>query len=551
MKYEVRTPRKTIEVNLEDNFLERAIKFVDPNLYAKRLRGRIAGAIAGNYFGASKSRRQLSQWNPKDGSPDVTVSYELQDLRSRSRDLLRNAPLATGAINTVCTNVVGSGLQLQSRIDRSILNITDEQATAWENKAELEWSLFWDTKEVDLSRTLTGSGLMDLVFRQVLENGDVFVNLPRMTRGNTPYLTRLQLIEADRVCNKDSVSDTNELVMGIEKDEYGAPKAYHICNEYPYYNLISAKGIGRKWTVIPAYSEKTGLPNMLHVFRPLRPGQSRGLPYLTPVVEQLKQIDRYSEAELMAAVIASYMTVFIRTEKGNAEFDVSGLGVETGAKASDTDIKLASGAIIDLAKGESIEVFDPKRPNTSFDPFVQAVLRQIGVALEIPFEILIKHFTASYSAARAAILEAWKFFLSRRTWLAGNFVQPVYEVFLYEAISSGRLPAPGYFTNPLIRMAYNTAEWIGPAPGQIDPVKEVDAAIRRIDNALSTRAKETAALGGDWDSNIRQLEKERQQLDAAGLWPLAEGGEAPAPAGAPAPKDDENENKGGSDLETP
>ena len=517
MKYNVKVGRKTFEV--EDNFIDRAVKFIDPNRYAHRLRSRIFGAIVGNYYGASKSRRQTSQWNPLDGSPDITITYELADLRSRSRDLLRNTPLAAGAINTVCTNVVGSGLQLQSRIDRSILNISDDQADEWENKAELEWALFWDTKEVDLNRTLNGPGITELVFRQVLENGDVFVNLPRMTRGFTPYLTRLQLIEADRVCNSNSVTDTNELAMGVEKDEYGAPRSYHICNEYPYYNLASNKKAGKKWTVIPAYSEITALPNILHVFRPLRPGQSRGLPYLTPVIEQLKQVDRYSEAELMAAVISSMLTVFIKTEKGSTDFDTTGLGVETKATSSDTDVKLAAGAIIDLAQGEDIAVVDPKRPNTSFDPFVQAVLRQVGVALEIPFEILIKHFTASYSAARAALLEAWKFFISRRVWLAANFIQPVYEIFLYEAISSGRLPAPGYFTNPLIRMAYSSAEWIGPAAGQIDPVKEADGAIKRINNGLSTRAKETAALGGDWDSNIRQLTKELQQLKNAGMWP--------------------------------
>lgn len=527
MKYSVKVPHKGT-VTFEDNFLDRAIKVVSPQRYAQRLRGRLVGAIAGNYFGASKTRRQTSQWLPIDGDPDVTITYELSDLRSRSRDMQRNTPIAAGAINTAVTNVVGAGLTLQARIDRSVLNLTDEQADAWERAAEREWALFSDTKECDLARTLKFSAITELAFRQVLENGDIFINLPRIPRGFTPYQLRLQLIEADRVSNKDGVSDTKELVMGVHKDANGAPFAYDICNQFPWYNTQDKTA--REWQTIKAWGEQTGLPNILHLFRPLRPGQSRGIPYLTPVIEPLKQLDRYTESELMAAVISSMFTVFIETEKGTSDFDIGDLGAETGATTSDKDVKLASGAIIDLAKGEKITTANPGRPNSAFDPFVIAILRQIGVALEIPYEILIKHFTASYSASRAALLEAWKFFITRRTWLSDNFCQPVYEVFLYEAITSGRLSAPGFFKFPEIRRAYTSAEWIGPAQGQLDPVKETNAAGKRLELRISTISKETAALGGDWDRNFPQIRKETEQLRSIGLTPPAEG---PKPAAQP------------------
>jgi len=213
------------------------------------------------------------------------------------------------------------------------------------------------------------------------------------------------------------------------------------------------------------------------------------------------------------------LTVFIKTEAGESNFDVSELGAETGATVSDKDIKLGNGAIIDLAKGEAIETVNPLRPNTAFDPFVQAILRQIGVALELPFEVLIKHFTASYSAARSSLLEAWKFFNGRRQWLAQNFCQQVYEVWLFEAIANGRIAAPGFFNNPLIKKAYSSAEWIGPAQGQIDPVKEVSAAEKRLQLTLTTQAQECAAIGNDWDSVISQTKKERKQKIDAGINP--------------------------------
>ncbi len=545
MKYDIKVPRKGT-VTVEDNFLDRAIRVVSPERYARRIRSRIVGAIVGNYFGASTVRRQTSQWKPIDGDPDSTISYELGDLRQRSRDLIRNTPLATGAINTVTTNVVGSGLKLQVRIDRSTVNLSDDEADAWEAAAEREWALFSESKECDLSRTLNFAAITELVFRQVLENGDIFINLPRIERGFTPYALRLQLIEADRVSNKNNAADNKTLVMGVHKDENGAPTAYDICNQYPWHNI--QEKTTRTWETIDAWGKSTGLPNILHIFKPLRPGQSRGTPYMTPVIEQLKQLDRYSEAELQAAVISSMLTVFIKTEKVDSAFDIGDLGAETKAAASDKDVKLASGAIIDLAKGESIETVNPQRPNTAFDPFVQAVLRQIGVALEIPFEILIKHFTASYTAARAALLEAWKFFIARRAWLAGNFNQPVFEVFLYEAIASGRLSAPGYFQYPEIRKAYAAAEWVGPSAGQIDPLKEVDAAGKRLELRLSTISQETAQLGGDWDKNLPQIRKETEQLRDMGLTAPAEATSSVAPR--PPDRDNDSALDKEDDLET-
>ena len=74
----------------------------------------------------------------------------------------------------------------------------------------------------------------------------------------------------------------------------------------------------------------------------------------------------------------------------------------------ENSIELAPGAVIDLGEGEKANMVNPGRPNPNFDPFVIAVLKQIGAALEIPYEILIMAFSSNYSASRAAILEFFK-----------------------------------------------------------------------------------------------------------------------------------------------
>jgi lambda family phage portal protein len=292
----------------------------------------------------------------------------------------------------------------------------------------------------------------------------------------------------------------------------GAPVAYHIseCHPYDYTNNED------KSVRVSAIAED-GSRQVFHIFTRIRPGLTRGVPYLAPVIESLKQIDRYTEAEIMSAVISSMFTIFVKSEEEEGLSAMTPIS-ETGGSIRDNDYKIAPGAILDLQPNESIEIADPKRPNQAFDGFVQAILRQVGVALEIPFEILIKHFTASYSAAQAALVEAWKFFSSKRRWLADSFCQPVYELVISEAIATGLLKAPGFFSNPLVRAAFLGAVWIGPPRGQIDQLKEINAAETRLMLGISTLAEETAQItGGDWERKHPQSAKEHRMRLEAGL----------------------------------
>ena len=508
--------KQTALLSANPNLIDRVVNYFDPVRAVQRYRARVFMGLAGGYLGGSKTRRNLKQWTPWGYDADSDILPDLPTLRERSRDLIRNAPLAAGAINTKVTNVVGTGLKLQSRIDRKILNLTDEQADAWEENTEREWRLFWDSKNCDAARTLNGNAITRLVYRQAKENGDVFIVLSRIPIKNFPYDLKLQVVEADRVCNKDNAMDTDTLSGGIKKDQYGAPVKYHILKQHP--GAIHTLRKNMEWQEIPAFGPDLSLRNVIHLYSPTRPGQTRGVPDLAPVIELLKQLDRYTEAELTASVISGMFTTFVESESGEPTLDLTDIADETGAKTSDKDYKLSSGLIVSLAPGEKIHDTNPGRPNATFDPFVLSVLRQAGVALELPFEILIKHFTASYSASQAARLEAWKYFISERQWLAANFMQTIYEIWMYEAVAKERIFAPGFFSDSLTHWAYLGAEWIGPARGQIDELKEINAAEKRVEMGVSTLSEVTAEMtGGDWEKKHPQSVKEHNMRGQAGL----------------------------------
>jgi len=494
-----------------ENLLDRVIWYLSPGAGMRRLRARKAMELLSSYDGASRVKRTLKSWTASMADADTDILADLPTLRERSRDLCRNNPLAGGAIKTKVTNVVGTGLGFHSQLDRDVLNLTDDQADDLENLIEREWKLFWNTKACDLTRTLTGRALTRLVYRQQKENGDVFILLVHKNRPGVIYDLKLQVIEADRVCNKDNAPDTDRLAGGVEKDEDGAPVKYHILNVHPG-RLGSIKE--KKWEIRDAWNEQTGLPNIIHFFDPTRPGQSRGVPDLAAVIEPFKQLGRYTEAEIMAAVVSGFFTVFVESDPGNLGSNGELIRKIGGAAAGggEADLKLGNGLIVGLNPGEKIHDSNPGRPNVNYDGFVMAVLRQIGAGLELPFEILIKHFTASYSAARAALVELWKYVQSERQLLVDSFFRPVQEVWMWEAVASGRIPAPGYFADPGIRQAYLAGTFTGPAKGQINELAEVKAAAARVSSRLSTLAGETAELtGGDWEKNHVQQVKERKK----------------------------------------
>ena len=496
------------------NVFDRVIAAVSPERALKRAGARrklqILDSGYSNY-GASVTKKSLAGWLYGGGSAREDIQENLSVLRQRCRDLYMGVPLATGALKTCRTNVVGSGLKLKSQVDYEVLGISEEEARDLECKIEREFALWADSPACDLERLDNFYELQQLAFLNWLMSGDVIATLPVTSRVNMPYDLRICLIEADRLSNPHGDTGDPHIVGGVETNDAGEVVAYHISTHHP----LSYEFTEMKWTRVEAWGEKTGRRNVIHIMNRERIGQRRGVPFLAPVIEALKQLGRYTDAELVAAVVSGMFTVFIEKESASADGAFGEIIPEEAQVDADDDstIELAPGAIVDLNEGEKAHDMNPGRPNTAFDGFVIAICRQIGAALEIPYELLVKNFNASYSASRGALLEAWKMFRMYRTWLANDFCQPIYEEWFAEDVAKGRIPAPGFFTDPIIRKAYTGAEWNGPAQGLLNPVQEVTAAEKRVQNGFSTRDREAMEMNGsDFYQNAAQLRREEKLL---------------------------------------
>lgn len=517
------------EINVEWNLLDRMIERVAPTWAAARLQSRVGHGVmasngwGGGYSGASRSRRSLSAWNPQGGDADAQLLADLPTLRDRSRDLERNSPVAGGAINTTVASVVGTGLSLQSRIDAAALGLTDEEADARQEAIEREFELWACSFDSDIARKQNFYQQVEMAFRCVLGAGDHCVLLTRNGASSLPIKLALQHIEGDRLSNPDRKADTPGQVAGVTMDVNGAATAYSFASGNPFRRTGAGALARLTWTTVPAFGAASGRRNVLHLFERLRPGQTRGIPMLAPVIEPLKQLERYTEAELTAAVVAGMFTVFIQSDATAPAVMPSALGSEetgTGGDlaSSDGPLTLGNGLIMQLGTKETANAVNPGRPNANFDPFVTSIIGQVGLVLGIPREVLMKSYLASYSAARAALLDAWRFFRIRREWVVTEICRPVYQAWLDEAVATGRIAAPGYFSDPLVRAAWSGSDWVGDGPGAIDPLKEVEAAEKRVANTMSTLAQESILLDGvPWGRKLRQRKRERQQLVEANL----------------------------------
>jgi capsid protein len=124
----------------------------------------------------------------------------------------------------------------------------------------------------------------------------------------------------------------------------------------------------------------------------------------------------------------------------------------------------------------------------------------------------------NYSSARAALNEVWRGVIRLRGVLIWGAAQPIYAAWLEDALDAGMIDVPkgcaDFYDAPA---AWLNADWIGPARGYVDPVKEAQASALRIDGRISTLEREAAEQGQDWEEILAQLARERDAMANLGL----------------------------------
>ena len=492
-------------MNQKETLGERISKGIDsvigvfsPKAAYKRKAFRRAQTMLGSYRGADKTRLRSSWW-PGGGSADEDLLPDLPVLRERSRDLNRNDAHAAGITTTVTSNTVGTGIKPQSRVKTKKLGISDDEATVFQEAAEDNWEKWCPF--ADAGSRMDFYEIQNLVDRQILENGEIIL-LPLMLDGKSrPFSLAFDIVEADRLETPPDKRADKNVRYGVEIGERGEPVAYYIRKTHPG-DLTLSRGAERQYMRIPAVGD-TGRKNVIHLYWVNRPGQTRGVPFFAPVMNYFKDLADYMEAELVAARVAACFAVFIKKDDNYAAA-LSNTS-ETNSKGQRIQ-ELEPGMIDYLGPGEDISAFNPNRPGGQFEPFVDRILRAISTGLNLPYEIVAKDFSkTNYSSARAALLEARRYFMVRQAWLSRKLCQPAWDMLQEEAFLKNQLPAKSFYEK---KSDWCRARWIAPGWQWVDPVKEAKSSEMAIDIGISTLADEAASQGKDWEEVLEQRARE-------------------------------------------
>lgn len=458
--------------------------------------------------GASVVTEALRAFYAPHGSADYDIAADLDTLRRRSRQLFQNNTFSRAMISSFNTNVVGTGIKARPMLMLpEMLGISKDEAEAWSNKTKILFNLWANDKNCDAEKTNNFMQLQDLALKTALLGGDCF-GLSCFDKKLETFGMNIKLLEGERVQNPIGQMDCDAIAGGIEVDKNHAPVAYHFTQK-PVWSFDNYTNFVDSIRV-PAF-DAFGNPNVIHVFTSDRTDQRRGVPLLAPVICQLKQQERYQDAELMAAVISACFTAVLENNVPEEAEELYGNAPEN-ERVSNTDsygneicptnhplLEMKPGAVWSLAQGQKIQSLNPQRPNVNYQPFVESIFAEAAAACGVSFEVVLRKFNNSYNAVRAALLESQKTFKKMCMNFVADFCKPVYEKWLMNAVLLGIVDAPGFFDNPIKRKLWSQCLWIGDAAFLLDPKKETEAIKMQIDEQLISRDMACAMVnGGDY-----------------------------------------------------
>lgn len=410
----------------------------------------IRNIMAAGYDAAEYNRhhKQLSWGRTVAKDEDTLVGkWDRNRLRLECSNLRRNDAIVAGVGERFADNVVGGGISPQAKTS----------SPEWNSEVEAWWSN-WE-KVCDSRQRVPMRHVQRLVVQSRLFAGDVgFV----MTSGG-----QIQPIEADRIASPDNLTkeDAARTVEGVKVDR----KSGIILGFYVFNRSVngSVETSSTDYEFVPR-------ENFIFCTRPARFDQVRGIPELTPVINDLRYLHSLQQATLEKANMDAMNAWAIKRNGPNGPGNLGPRGVSSGVDAVQFE-RFESGRIHYLRPDESVESLSSNTPGSQYLPFTNLSLRIIGSALSLPYEFLLLDFSqGSFSSSRAALLQTYRTFSGWQEWLVSSFLQRLWNWRIAKAIKAGELP-PAPIDSKGISEWYKV-QWSFPEFGWVDPQSESQAA---------------------------------------------------------------------------
>jgi lambda family phage portal protein len=451
-----------------------------------------------SYASARGSRLTSGFGSANNSSANSELHLNLEKLRSRSRQLIRDSAYAKRAKKIVVDNVIGTGIGMQAEVRSS----RDGLRTTVNDAIEKAWLDWCKADSCHVGGRLHFCDIERQAMGQVFEAGEVLIRLHPRPFGDSSIPLALELIEPERL-----IADYNEpgpigqgsrMIQGVEVDEYYRPVAYWLHRLHPGELRSDLKAQDRV--------ERVPADQIMHLALVDRWPQVRGEPWMHAVINKLADISGYTEAEIVAARAASMYVGLIESPDDTASF---GEEQEDGTY----QLPLEPGMFEKLRPGEHMNFVSPNRPNAALDPFLRYMLREMAAGVGTSYESLSRDYSQSnYSSSRLALLEDRDTWRALQGWFIRSFRERLHTVWMQRAslaMAIEGVPLSEYATTPdkFAAVSFKPRGW-----SWVDPTKEVEAYKEAVKAGFTTVADVIAESGGGKDMT-EVLQQRRRELD--------------------------------------
>ena len=475
------------------NLLDKAISVVAPRAALQRVRSRVALELTTGYLerhaerfrydGATAGRRSHG-WYAASTDANVELMGSLIWLRNRSRDLIRNNPYAARAVEELAGNVVGTGIVPKAKTGNTVID----------KIIDAEWPFYADG--CDTPQRLDFYGMQTLTVRTMAESGEAIVRFrPRPANAGLRVPLQLQMLEADFLDQARTMGLVNGHVMeGVQFDELGRRVAYWLFSYHPGGVLILNPRGGIVSQPVPA-------DQIMHVYRVLRPGQIRGVPWLAPVMMALRDLDDYCDAERVRKKVEACVTAFVQQPEG---IDGDPLGLAGTDPSSGLRVESFQPGMVEYLKpGQEIKFNNPP-PAGGYREYKMTELQGIMAGIGLPYELGTGDMSqVNYSSWRGGML-GFRNTVEAFRWLTliPLFAMPVWRRFIDTLILQGKIP-PAVSTNP--KVSLRSVQWTAPRFESVDPVKDAEAVLKDVRMGRKTWFEAVLENGYDPTTQLEQI----------------------------------------------
>lgn len=432
--------------------------------------------------GAERDRLRAEKWIGSKLSPDSALEADLETLRHRSRELYRNDSIG-GAVDNRTAHVVGTGFTVQARTENDKVN-----------KAQENYFKQW-SKRCDKSGRKSLWQVTRLACRCFSVDGEALIVMSNRGSADKPIPLTLEVVDVDRLETPPGMLGNPLIRMGVERDATGLIVAYHIRKSNPFDTL----DVSFQYDRVPAW-------RVLHYVDEWFPGQSRGYPWMTRVLNRIKDAKDLDEAAIIRAQVEACFSAFIKTT--NPLQAASGASTDTDGTNRLQD--LTPGTIRYLNDNQDVTFAEPTSPGSNYGPFQELNHRRIAAGMNWGYEHLVKNWTGlSFAGGRLALTDTRKSVRCDQKLMIEQMLERIWERAVLEmviVIEGFPLTARQYEADPF---KWSAHKWMPPAwEYAINPGEEVKAKLAAINGNLATLADTLAEDQLDYEEVMETRQEE-------------------------------------------